>query len=38
MKDLDIMKSKMEKGKIERGLIMRNERACENYTTDFIFQ
>jgi len=37
MKDLDIMKSKMEKGKIERGLIMRNERACENYTTDFIF-
>ena len=26
----------MEKGKIHRGLILLNERASENYTTDFL--
>ena len=38
MKDLEIMKSKMEKGRIERGLIMRNEKANEHYTTDFVYK
>ena len=36
MDDLDIMVSKMNRGKIERGLILRNEKANENYTTDFV--
>eukprot|EP00095_Tigriopus_kingsejongensis_P002962 snap_masked-scaffold1455_size40601-processed-gene-0.1 protein:Tk02962 transcript:snap_masked-scaffold1455_size40601-processed-gene-0.1-mRNA-1 annotation:"phosphofructokinase" len=37
MRDLDIMKGKMIDGRIERGLILRNEKANANYTTDFIF-
>lgn len=36
MEDLEIMSNKMTEGKIERGLILRNEKANENYTTDFI--
>lgn len=36
MEDLEIMSNKMTEGKIERGLILRNEKANDNYTTDFI--
>ena len=36
MDDLEIMVRKMNHGRIERGLILRNEKANENYTTDFI--
>ena len=34
--DLQIMTQKMNNGKIERGLILRNEKANDNYDTDFI--
>ena len=34
--DLQIMAQKMQNGKIERGLILRNENANKNYDTDFI--
>lgn len=37
MHDLEVMKGKMIDGKIERGLILRNEKANDNYTTDFCF-
>ena len=36
MDDLEIMTRKMNHGRIERGLVLRNEKANENYTTDFI--
>ena len=36
MDDLEIMIHKMYHGRIEHGLILRNENANENYTTDFI--
>ena len=36
MDDLEIMTRKMNHGRIERGLLLRNEKANENYTTDFI--
>ena len=36
MDDLEIMIRKMNHGRIEHGLILRNEKANENYTTDFI--
>jgi hypothetical protein len=32
----EVLKSKMERGKIERGLILRNEKANDEYTTDFL--
>ena len=35
IEDLEALKFKMEKGKIQRGLILRNEHASENYDTDF---
>ena len=38
MRDLEIMSHKMCNGKIERGLILRNEKANENYSTDFIYK
>jgi 6-phosphofructokinase 1 len=38
MRDVEILKSKMTKGHIERGLILRNELANPQYTTDFIHQ
>ena len=38
MRDLEIMTSKMNQGKIERGLLLRNEHANENYSTDFIYK
>eukprot|EP00096_Caligus_rogercresseyi_P010466 TRINITY_DN3820_c0_g1_i1.p1 TRINITY_DN3820_c0_g1~~TRINITY_DN3820_c0_g1_i1.p1 ORF type:complete len:799 (-),score=216.24 TRINITY_DN3820_c0_g1_i1:374-2605(-) len=38
IRDLETMASKMEKGKIERGLILRNENASKNYSTDFIYR
>ena len=38
MRDLEIMQNKMNQGKIERGLILRNEKANENYTTDFLYR
>jgi 6-phosphofructokinase 1 len=36
IRDFDIMVGKMVEGKIERGLILRNESANVHYTTDFI--
>ena len=38
MRDLEIMQNKMNQGKIERGLILRNEKANDNYTTDFLYR
>lgn len=38
LKHLEVMSMKMEDGKIERGLILRNEKANENYTTDFMYK
>ena len=38
LSDLNVMSNKMKDGKIERGLILRNEKANDNYTTDFIFK
>ena len=35
-KDLDCMKSKMDKGLVFRGLLLINENANENYNTEFI--
>ncbi|KAI2809430.1 hypothetical protein BLOT_000579 [Blomia tropicalis] len=35
--DIRLMHSKMEEG-VTRGLILRNEKANEHYTTDFIFK
>lgn len=37
MQHLEHMKNKMEYGRIERGLLVRNEKANEHYTTDFIY-
>lgn len=36
MEDLECLGRKILEGKVERGLIIRNEKANENYTTDFI--
>jgi len=36
MKDLEVMQHKMDKGQVFRGLILRNEKANENYSTDFL--
>jgi hypothetical protein len=30
------LKSKIDRGKIERGLILRNEKANDEYTTEFL--
>lgn len=38
MDDLNIMAKKIEEGKVQRGLVLRNENANDNYTTDFIFR
>merc|ERR1719481_2430108 len=38
IKDLEIMAHKMDKGQIFRGLILRNENANKNYTTDFFYR
>ena len=38
IKDLHVMKRKMDEGKIERGLILRNENCNDNYSTDFIYR
>lgn len=35
--DVYHMATKMSEG-VQRGLILRNEKACENYNTDFIFR
>ena len=32
-----MLKNKMELGKVHRGLIMRNEHANDEYTTNFIY-
>ena len=37
MNDLDMLKNKMELGTIQRGLIMRNEKANNEYTTEFLY-
>jgi len=37
LRDLEILRNKIDKGKIERGLVLRNEKANENYTTDFLY-
>lgn len=36
LEDMEVMANKIKAGKVERGLILRNEKANENYTTDFI--
>lgn len=36
MHDLEILKSKIERGKIQRGLILNNEKANHEYTTQFL--
>ena len=36
MNDLEIMIRKMNHNRIERGLILRNEKANDTYNTDFI--
>lgn len=36
--DVEHMKSKMAMEGVERGLVLRNEKANENYTTDFIYK
>lgn len=36
-KDVYHMATKMSEG-VQRGLILRNEKACENYNTDFIYR
>jgi len=38
MKDLDILSYKMDKGQVFRGLVLRNEYASDNYSTDFFFR
>jgi len=38
MEDLDVMANKIAEGKVQRGLVLRNENANENYTTDFIYR
>merc|ERR1719228_1167350 len=38
VKDLEVMTHKMDKGQVFRGLILRNEKANENYTTDFLYR
>lgn len=35
--DVYHMATKMSEG-VQRGLILRNEKASENYTTDFIYR
>ena len=32
----EVLKSKIDRGKIERGLILRNEKANDEYSTDFL--
>jgi len=34
--DFDVMVNKIQEGKVQRGLIINNEKANENYTTDFL--
>ena len=36
VKDLEVMTYKMDMGHVFRGLILCNEKASSNYTTDFI--
>ena len=36
LEDFDRMCNKINEGKVQRGLILRNENANENYSTDFI--
>ena len=38
MNDLEHLSNKIKEGKVERGLILRNEKANDNYTTDFLFR
>lgn len=38
MKDLDILSYKMDKGQVFRGLVLRNEYANDNYSTDFFYR
>ncbi len=38
LKDLEVLSNKINKGKIERGLILRNEKANDHYTTDFLYK
>jgi hypothetical protein len=33
-----MLKNKMELGHVQRGLIVRNERANDEYTTEFIYK
>jgi len=37
-KDVNHMASKMIEGGVQRGLILRNEKANDNYSTDFVYR
>ena len=37
-KDVSHMVNKMREGAVQRGLILSNEKANENYSTDFIYR
>merc|ERR1719228_1741285 len=38
IKDLNILSYKMDKGQVFRGLVLRNEYANDNYSTDFFYR
>merc|ERR1719414_1752291 len=38
LRDLEILSYKMDKGQVFRGLVLRNEYASENYSTDFFYR
>ena len=38
MEDLEVMTNKIKEGKVARGLVLRNEKANDNYSTDFLFR
>ena len=38
MYDLEVLTSKLDAGKVERGLILRNEKCNDNYSTDFLYR
>lgn len=38
MYDLEVLTSKLDAGKVERGLILRNEKCSDNYSTDFLYR
>ena len=35
---VQVLTSKLDAGKVERGLILRNEKCSDNYSTDFLYR